>query len=73
MVVPYVAPAPMDATNAFGHVFFGLFLALKPRFVYTAGCQRIKDYRLLDAEVMTKYENAKTISKRLWDDIKQEQ
>ncbi len=73
MVVPYVAPAPMDATNAFGHVFFGLFLALKPRFVYTAGCQRIKDYCLLDAEVMTKYENAKTISKRLWDDIKQEQ
>jgi cytosine/adenosine deaminase-related metal-dependent hydrolase len=46
LLTDYEPPTPMDESNAFGHVLFGLFDNLKPRDVFIEGEYKVKDYNL---------------------------
>lgn len=46
LMIDYEPPTPMDESNAFGHVLFGLFDNLRPRDVFIEGEYKIKDYDL---------------------------
>lgn len=44
IVVPYNPPTPISGDNILGHVVFGLFDNFRPKQVWIAGRQMIKDY-----------------------------
>ena len=65
VLVPYLNPTDMDETNAFGHVFFGLFDNFKPSCVIVKGETLIENYRsIFDEETL--YKNARISAKALW-------
>lgn len=45
LVFDYNPPTPMNRDNAFGHVFFGVFDSMKPRYVIADGSYKINDYK----------------------------
>jgi cytosine/adenosine deaminase-related metal-dependent hydrolase len=45
IVFDYNPPTPMTEANAFGHVFFGVFDSMKPRYVIVNGNYKINDYK----------------------------
>ncbi|SHJ19854.1 Cytosine/adenosine deaminase [Dethiosulfatibacter aminovorans DSM 17477] len=45
LVFDYNPPTPMNSDNAFGHVFFGVFDSMKPRYVIADGHYKINDYK----------------------------
>jgi len=65
VLIPYINPTEMDETNAFGHVFFGLFENFKPSCVIVKGKTLIENYKsIFDEETL--YKNAHNASKTLW-------
>ena len=65
IVVPYMAPTPIDANNAFGHLVFGMMDSFRPRDVVTKGVVRMKDYRSrMDLEPI--YEKARATAQQVW-------
>jgi cytosine/adenosine deaminase-related metal-dependent hydrolase len=72
MLFPYQAPTNINADNAFGHVFFGVFQHMNPKHVYASGKLLVKDYGLVDATSAKAYEQAREVADRLWTNIKQE-
>jgi len=72
MMIPYDPPTPVDETNAFGHFFFGMAHALKPKEVFVAGKKVVADYELVNRSLSTKLKKAPQIAKALWEDIKKE-
>ncbi|TVP94654.1 MAG: amidohydrolase [Acholeplasmatales bacterium] len=71
LMIPYTAPTPLDETNAFGHLFYGLFNAFKPKHVFTSGKQVVRDYDLSDAHQKL-YAEAKHEAEKLWNRIREE-
>jgi cytosine/adenosine deaminase-related metal-dependent hydrolase len=72
IICPYVAPTPMNEKNAFGHVFFGLFHRLTPKQVFINGKEIIKNYEISEV-LLNAYKDANQASKRLFDQIEQEE
>ena len=68
-IIPYVPPTPLNESNAFGHLFFGLFNAFKPRHVFVNGIQVLKDYHL-DKNIETLYASAENQAEILWNRLK---
>ncbi len=73
LMVPYTPPTPMTSANAFGHVFFGLLHAFKPKHVWVAGKLVLHDYALTNKDLVEKVKNAPTIAEKLWNDIRKEE
>ncbi|BCR36732.1 amidohydrolase family protein [Mariniplasma anaerobium] len=71
LMIPYVAPTPMNKDNAFGHVFFGLFHSFKPKDVYVSGCQVVMNYDV-DNILKKQYKEALTYAEKLWKRIDEE-
>lgn len=71
LMVPYVAPTPISKDNAFGHLFFGLFHSFKPKHVYVAGRQVVKNYDV-DLSLKKQYEEATKYASILWERINEE-
>ncbi len=71
LMVPYIAPTPMNKDNAFGHLFFGLFHSFKPKDVYVSGRQIVNNYEV-NAELNTQYKEASKYAQKLWDRINKE-
>jgi cytosine/adenosine deaminase-related metal-dependent hydrolase len=71
LTIPYVPPTPIDARNAFGHLFFGLFNSFRPKNVFVAGERLVTDYQLLPA-LEAKTRKAARIAARLWDNLRKE-
>jgi cytosine/adenosine deaminase-related metal-dependent hydrolase len=71
LMIPYVAPTPIDVNNAFGHVFFGLFHSFKPKDVYVSGNQLVKNYDV-DMILKKQYKEALTYADKLWKRIDKE-
>jgi cytosine/adenosine deaminase-related metal-dependent hydrolase len=69
LTIPYVAPTPMNAENALGHLFFGLFQSFRPNNVFVAGKQLLTNYALHPA-LESKLKNTSLEAKRLWDEIR---
>ncbi len=68
IAVPYMAPTPMNADNAFGHVFYGLFDHFHPREVLCDGEFVMKDYEIRE-ELEAVYPAAQKIAKKVWEKI----
>lgn len=69
LVIPYVPPTPIDGTNAFGHVYYGLFHAFRPEHVFARGVHRVKNYAVDDA-LMIQYQESVRSAMILWDRIR---
>ena len=72
MRISYTPPTPMNTSNAFGHLFFGLFHSLRPKEVYINGLLKVEDGQV-NSSLMELYEDAQTYAERLWDAIKKEE
>lgn len=71
IVVPYREFTPLDKSNVFGHLFFGLFPGLLPQDVIINGKTIIKNYKA-SIFLENKSTEAKSQAKKLWDVIKKE-
>lgn len=71
LMIPYIAPTPMDEQNAFGHIFFGLFHSFKPKDVYVSGGQVVKNYDVSNL-LKDQYKEARTYAEKLWKRIDKE-
>lgn len=71
LMIPYTAPTPVDKANAFGHLFYGLFNAFRPKHVFTAGRQVVFDYAVSEAHARL-YREAKHEAQNLWARIRKE-
>lgn len=70
--VKYTPFTKMDNTNAFGHIFFGLFPNFKPRDVLMDGEYQVKNYELVNDQLNASFKQCKTFSQKLWDSLKEE-
>jgi len=71
LMIPYVAPTPIDQDNAFGHLFFGMFHSFKPKHVFVNGRQLVNQYEI-DETLATPYQKASEAAQRLWKNIEEE-
>lgn len=72
MVMPYTPFTPMDSTNAFGHVFYGLYPCFSPRDVYRGGQCLVKNGKLLNSKLERGLAKSVEISSNLWKIIKED-
>ena len=72
MRVKYTPFTKMDESNAFGHLFYGLFPALKPSDVYTAGVKRVKDYKITSKKLVNQVIEARKFANNLWSKVKED-
>ncbi len=72
MLVPYAAPTPIDASNAFGHLVYGLMHSFKPKSVYINGVEKVSNYTV-SKHLMNKYKEASHVSTKLWKRIRNEE
>lgn len=71
LMIPYVAPTPMNDGNMFGHVFFGMANSFKPNHVFARGNHLVNDYKV-GKELAAKYREATKYATKLWDKIQKE-
>lgn len=68
IVVPHRFPVEVTQENAFGYVVDGLYNVFKPRDVFIAGENKMKNYiTIFDEEKI--YSQARAVSKALWDRV----
>ncbi len=72
MLLPYQPFTKMDNTNAFGHLFFGVYPALKPNDVYASGKQVLKNRKLVSKKANNLFNKSLEVSEKLWTRIKEE-
>jgi len=71
IVVPYSEFTPLDKSNIFGHLFFGLFPGLLPQDVIINGKTIIKNYKA-STILENKAIESKNLAKKLWNKINKE-
>ena len=54
VLVDYHSITPVDQSNIFSHILFGVYEALRPHTVFVNGQRKIDDYELVDNEVISK-------------------
>ena len=72
LTIPYQPFTPMDNTNAFGHVFFGLYPNFTPNNVYRGGQCLVKNGKLLNSKIDREMIKANKVSESLWTKLKEE-
>ena len=72
MLLPYKPFTKMDQTNAFGHIFYGIYPALKPNDVYASGKCVLKNRKITSKKVASLFDKSIQISEGLWMRIKGE-
>jgi len=70
MRVRYTPFTKMDASNALGHIIFGLFPNFKPKDVYTYGKKRVKDYKITSKSLEKLVIEARDYADELWAKVK---
>ncbi|MFU8785857.1 MAG: amidohydrolase family protein [Candidatus Izemoplasmataceae bacterium] len=71
LLIPYNPPTPLNASNAFGHLFFGLFNSFKPKHVFVDGDYVLKNYKVSET-LETQYNKATHFAEILWKNIEKE-
>jgi cytosine/adenosine deaminase-related metal-dependent hydrolase len=71
MLVPYTPFTQMDSSNAFGHIFFGLFPNFKPRDVYVDGARLVKNGELTSKRAKQLLSESRKYSDKLWKKVKE--
>lgn len=71
MLLPYQPFTKMDSTNAFGHIFYGIYPSLKPNDVYASGKCLLKNRKLTSKKVKELKKNSNKSSEDLWSRVKE--
>lgn len=71
MLVPYKPFTEMNESNAFGHVFYGLYPSLRPNDVYASGKCLLKNRKIVNKKVDKLFNESTNVSKDLWTRIKE--
>lgn len=71
MLVGYTPFTKMDATNAFGHIFYGLFPNFRPNDVYVDGSRLVKSGELVSKKVKQELIESRKYSDTLWKRVKE--
>ncbi len=69
LLLPYTPFTKMDNSNAFGHLFYGLYPSFKPSHVFVDGKLLLKNYELVSKKAKDELTKAKTISNILWERV----
>lgn len=72
MLVPYKPFTVMDNSNAFGHIFYGLYPSLRPNDVYASGKCLLRNRKITSKKVNNLFDKSLEVSKSLWKRIKEE-
>lgn len=73
LLLPYTPFTPMNESNAFGHVFYGLYPCFSPRDVYRGGQCLVKNGKLLNSKLERGLAKSVEVSAELWQAIKEDQ
>lgn len=68
LMIPYIPPTPINQSNAFGHLFFGLFHGYKPKHVFVNGKYVLKNYEVSE-DLKDKYRQANVSAHKLWKNL----
>ena len=71
MLVNYTPFTKMDETNAFGHLFFGLFPNFKPVDVYVDGMRLVHNQELTSKKLKEELITSRKYSEKLWNKVKE--
>jgi cytosine/adenosine deaminase-related metal-dependent hydrolase len=71
LMIPYIAPTPLNKNNIFGHLFFGLFHSFLPKHVFVKGNYVLRNYRVKKS-LENHYKASEEVAKRLWDTLSKE-
>lgn len=71
MLVYYSPFTDMNESNAFGHLFFGLFPNFKPSDVYVNGARLVHNGELTSKHVKDEFNKCHKYSKELWKRVKE--
>lgn len=71
MLVPYFPFTEMNAFNAFGHIFFGLYPNFKPTDVYVNGVRLVRNGELTSKKVKEELVKSRQYSELLWKKVKE--
>ena len=72
MLVNYVPFTNMNESNAFGHIFFGLYPSFKPCDVFVKGNLEVKDYQMQNKELLSEFDKCNKFANKLWTLVKEE-
>ena len=73
MLMPYQPFTAMDNTNAFGHIFYGIYPSLKPNDVYVEGKLLLHNRKITSKKVNNLFKDSPKISEELWNRIKEDE
>ena len=71
MLVNYTPFTEMNNSNAFGHIFYGLFPNFRPNDVYVDGKRLVKSGELVSTKVKSELKEARKYSDTLWKRVKE--
>lgn len=71
MLVPYTPFTKMDSSNAFGHIFFGLYPNFRPNDVYVDGMRLVKNGELVSKKAKEELVKSREYSEKLWKKVKE--
>ena len=72
MLMPYEPFTTMDDTNAFGHIFYGIFPSLRPNDVYVEGKMLLHNRKTANRKAMKLFKDSSDVSSDLWKRIKED-
>ena len=72
MLVPYEPFTKMDESNAFGHIFYGLYPSFRPNDVYASGRCLLKNRKIVSKKVNKLFNEAQAVSADLWRRVKED-
>ena len=72
MLIPYQPFTQMDQSNAFGHIFYGIYPSLKPNDVYASGKCLLKNRKIISKKANKLFEEANEKGLLLWNRVKEE-
>ena len=73
MLLPYQPFTKMDNSNAFGHLFYGVYPALKPNEVYASGKLLLHNRTIVNRKANKLFNESSMISEDLWWRVKEEE
>ena len=71
LLVPYTPFTDMNSSNAFGHLFFGLYPNFRPNDVYLDGVRIVKNGELASKKAREELIKSRTYSEKLWKKVKE--
>lgn len=72
MLLPYQPFTEMNESNAFGHIFYGLYPSLKPNDVYVEGKLLLHNRKLTSKKANNIFKDSPKISDELWRRVQEE-